>query len=344
VDVEIQSALQAARDDPLVLEHVERAVALATFTADDPHYGPIRREPPSDGVPQPPARPRFPAFAHVPRTPLTEALEALQAELVWAADCAEYSDATNNAAQYLRAAGSLDLAHQVVLVSHSPGFGFVLAPPRQMWGLAAGLGRQLEDLGLPMMGSLVTPELSADFRWDIHHEEPVRTARALGPKELTSYRVHFAHGRAACEPLIPDGEWFRVTPAAEDAFTLEWYAEEPAWAMPPPDPRALQALVARLETADALDDNEFEFRPPVSARALADALQAQDAFVRTVDVHQSHWRLVVPSGYPRIGAWTVHASLEGPATGERIAGDFPAAAARTLGDEDRVRRLTVVKA
>jgi hypothetical protein len=53
----------------------------------------------------------------------------------------------------------------------------------------------------------------------------------------------------------------------------------------------------------------------------------------------SHWRLVLP----QIGAWTIHASLDGPATGEPIAGDFPAAAARTLGDGDLVRRLTVVK-
>jgi hypothetical protein len=340
VDAEIRRALEAAKDHPLVLEHVQRAAALATFRAADPYYGPYRHERLSDGVPQPPRQPLFPGFEHIPSTPLTEALEALQAELVWAADCAEYSDATNNAAQYLRAAGNLDLAHQVLLSNHSPGFGLVLAPPRQMWGLAAGLGKRLDDPERPLMGSLVTETLAADFRWDIHHEDPVRAAYELGPRELTAYRVYFPHGRAECEPLIPHDEWFYVK-AEDDAFTLEWYAEEPDWAMPPPQPGHLQALAERLTTATTLEQDEFEFRPPVSARELAAALDAPDAFVRTVDVHQSHWHLVTPSGYPKIGAWTVHASLDGRATGERIPDHDPAAAAKNLGAEDRIRRLKV---
>jgi hypothetical protein len=305
VDAEIQVALRAAQPHPVVLEHVQRAVALAAGTVPDPTYGPVVAEPLSNG----------------PATSLTVALRALQVELV--------------RAKHLRAAGSLQLAHQAALAAHSPGFGLVLAPPRHMWGLAGGLGKRLEDLGLPMMGSLVTSDLSATFRWDIHHEEPVRTAYELGPRELISYRVSFPHGRAACEALLPDGEWFFV----RDPFVLEWYAEQPDWALPAPEPGRAQALAERLRTAETLDETEFEFRPPISARELAAALGAPDAFARTVDVHMSHWQLVLPP----IGAWTLHASLDGPATGERLSGDFPAAAARRLGEDDLVRRLTVLK-
>lgn len=44
-----------------------------------------------------------------------DALDPLQRELVWAADCAEFTDANLNCAQFLRAAGHLDLIQDDVV-------------------------------------------------------------------------------------------------------------------------------------------------------------------------------------------------------------------------------------
>src|SRR3954464_6507113 len=116
------AALEAGQGDPLALAHVQRAVALATFSAADPEYGPAWGGELSTGVPERPVGPLLPS-------PRVDALEALLVELVWAADCAEFTDARNNAAQYLRAAGSVVLAHQVTLARRSPGLGLVLVAP-----------------------------------------------------------------------------------------------------------------------------------------------------------------------------------------------------------------------
>jgi hypothetical protein len=63
---------------------------------------------------------------------LERALAAALAELVRAADCAEYSDATGNAAQYRRAAGHLEPA--------AGPDGLEALPPVTVRDLAAALG------------------------------------------------------------------------------------------------------------------------------------------------------------------------------------------------------------
>jgi len=50
-----------------------------------------------------------------PLTALALAMEALQRALVYAADSQEYVDANLNSAQYLRAAGHLDVAEPMLL-------------------------------------------------------------------------------------------------------------------------------------------------------------------------------------------------------------------------------------
>ena len=107
-------ALDAALPHATVAPHVEHAVALARFQAHDPPGGPFRHEPLSSAVPQRPIGPMYPAFEHV-HGDLYDTLEALTRALVWAADCAEFSDATGNAHQYLAAAGHVDLAARAAL-------------------------------------------------------------------------------------------------------------------------------------------------------------------------------------------------------------------------------------
>ena len=217
----INRAIAAAHPHPAVKPHVERAVALATFQAHE-QSGPFRHEPLSSGVPQRPKHPCLPALHEVRGDALADALEALQVELVWAADCAEFTDATANAQQYLRAAGHVDLAAQAALALAGPGLGLVLMPPERVWGLAAGLGRQVSDLiaeGERSMGVLpASPTRDADYhasyRWDMHHEAPVSSAADLGPRQLIEYSVRFASGRARCEAALGEPTPVRRHPSS----------------------------------------------------------------------------------------------------------------------------------
>jgi hypothetical protein len=330
VETELDRVLQAAQQHPTVRPHVERAVALARFEAHEDD-GPFWRAELSTGVPQYPAGPLFPAL-HVDDD-LSAALEAAMQALVWAADCAEYADANLNAAQYLRAAGHLDLAHRAALALAGPGLGLVLAPPRTMRELAAGLGLRLEDVLAPgevAMGSL-PPRwgggVSASFRWDIHHEHPITEPARLGSRELEGYSVHFDHGKAACEAATHTPGFALV---GDDAFTLTWTEPGPE-ATPPP------TLLAAIRAGEPVDHHV-----DAPAREVAEALGVPDAIARTYDVHMSSWYLATADG-GRIsaGGAIVEARLE-HAHGERVPGlSLPAAAARVLHADDRVAHLRV---
>ena len=102
----------------------------------------------------------YPAFEHVSGE-LYDALEGLTRQLVWAADCAEFTDATGNARQYLRAAGHVDLAARAALALAGPGLGAgVSTRPGTCRDLLAG-GRG------PRAAS------PYQYRWDMYHEAPV---------------------------------------------------------------------------------------------------------------------------------------------------------------------------
>lgn len=100
---------------------VGRAIALARFDVPDERDGPFL-DVSFGSTPQEPRTPMFPAFVALwtavgaPVAAMMAALEALQRELVWAADCAEFSDARNTSIQYLRAAGHLEQAAEHLIV------------------------------------------------------------------------------------------------------------------------------------------------------------------------------------------------------------------------------------
>jgi hypothetical protein len=314
----IERARDAARPRPSVARHVEAAAALARFQARAEWDGPYRPERLSDGVPQEPTGPMYPAFAHVSGE-LYDALEALTRQLVWAADCAEFTDATNNARQYLHAAGHVDLAARAALGAP----GLVLMQPRHVRDLEAALG----DLS----------RVTFSYRWDMYHEAPVSDPR---PRELTEFTVWLD----VEEPLrAVYGEPREVAGRKQyGSFfvsdRIEWYADEPVWAIPPQE-HDIAALIERIRTGDL---REHEFRPPISARELARGLGSPDAFARTVDVHMSSWRLDTPAGRLTVGDHEIDASLAKSPRGEPVPGfDFPAARSAVLTDDDVVRWLYV---
>jgi hypothetical protein len=110
---ETERALAGAPRVGKVAEPVERAIGLARFQI-RPRDGPYLEAALSPAVPQIPVGPMLPAFAEVPAGPavraLMDALEALQVALVWEADCAEFTDANLNSAQFLRAGAQVQIA------------------------------------------------------------------------------------------------------------------------------------------------------------------------------------------------------------------------------------------
>jgi hypothetical protein len=372
LDRAINEALAAARAFPSVAPRVEHAAGLARFQRRESR-GPYREEPLSPGVPQPPEGPLFPWFESArgepELDPLYDALEALQHQLVWAADCAEFTDATRNAEQFLRAAGHLNLAAQAAVTLAGAGLGLVLVPTTHVRDLAAGLGLQVSDLigdGETSMGSLTASHVRATYRWDLYHEEPVRSADDLAWRELTSYTVRFAAGRARLEGALHTAHGeprdvaarrqygpFFVDAADTHQFTLEWYAEAPDWAIPPADhDERIAALVDGLRTARTTDDlaalphaignGGFEYRPRLPARELARAFGAPDAFARTVDVHMSSWRLATPGGDLEFAGWRIEAALVTAPSCDAVPGiSLPAARTAALTDDDGVRYVYV---
>ena len=319
----IDSARAAAVPHPTVRPHVDRAAALARFQAYAESGGPFRPERLSDAVPQLPVGPMYPAFAHVDGE-LYDALENLTYQLVWAADCAEFTDANANARQFLCAAGHVDLAARAALALKGTALGLVLMEPRFVRDLAA-----VADLD----------RFTYRYRWDMYHEAPVTDPT---PRELTEWTLRFdASPEDALRATY--GEPREVAGRRQYgpfflSDVLEWYADEPIWAIPPQE-HDIAALVQRIRTGEL---DEHEFRPPIPARELARGLGAPDAFARTVDVHMSSWRLDTPAGRLTVGAYEIDASLANSPRGEPVPGiDLPAARTATLSDEDIVRWLYV---
>jgi hypothetical protein len=275
----IDRALEAATGHACEA-HVKQAAALARFQTRE-RGGPFWHGDLSTGVPRPPKRPVLPAGDDE----LTQALEELAYQLVWAADCAEFTDATNNARQFLQAAGHVAEASR-------PTVG----------DLAAAYGLDLNE-HVPAMGMFPpsTSGVFAEFAWDIHHENPITDPEQLARRALTSYSVG-----------------------------------DVAWQQPKPKPAPLGDRLQSVTTPE-----ELAALAPVYATELAAALGVPDAFAVTVDVHMSSWRLETPDGPPKLGEWTVLASLRGEPTGEPLDLEFPAARAAGLGPGDVVGDLRV---
>ncbi len=256
----------------------------------------------------------YPAFEHVSGE-LYDALEGLTRQLVWAAG------ATGNARQYLHAAGHVDLAARAALGEP----GLVFDPPRYVRDLLAAV----DD----------PARVTYQYRWDIYHEAPVTDPR---PRELAEYTVRFdANPEAALRAT--HGEPREVAGRKQYgpfflSDVLEWYADEPVWAIPPQE-HDIEALIERIRTGEL---REHEFRPPIPALELARGLGAPDVFARTVDVHMSSWRLDTPNGPPAVGEWEIDASLANSPRGAPVPGiDLPASRTAVLSDDDVVRWLYV---
>ena len=155
------------------------------------------------------------------------------------------------------------------------------------------------------MGFVMNDRFSATYAWDMHHEHPVRSADDVAWRQLHDYCVFYAGGQAECEAALraqygapqPVADRIRYGPffiSVGDGgrFNLEWYRDEPDWAMPAADPEERLAQVRAL----VANGGELTFKPPMPARELARALGRPDAIGRSTDVHLSHWVLAEPDG------------------------------------------------
>jgi hypothetical protein len=235
------------------------------------------------------------------------------------------------------------------------GFAFVREPPERVGELAAALGISVAEVfsdGRSDMGFVMNERFSATYDWDMYHEHPVRSADDLARRRLREYCVFFASGQDECEAALRTlhgapqrvGERIRyarffLNVGAGGRFNLEWYAREPDWAMPPPDPE--QRLV-QLRTLVA-DGGYLVLEPPMPAVECARALGRPDAVGVSTDVHMSHWVLAEPDGERlRLGDRTVEATLGGWPSGPAVSGvSIPAAAVHHLGPDDVVRSVRV---
>lgn len=173
--------------------------------------------------------------------------------------------------------------------------------------------------------------IHGQYRFDVHHERPLRTAAQIGARELTEYHVFFRRGRPAWEASLADqygpavevagrrryGPFF-LSGSDDDRFELRWFEREPDWAKPPVDEVERAAMLRRFAVALASAATEAErdaafgelasldalglgmvvsgpsvaFDPPIPAQAIASALGHPGAIAVTVDVHMSLWRLM----------------------------------------------------
>jgi len=234
-------------------------------------------------------------------------------------------------------------------------FAFVREPPERVGELAAALGLTVAAVfgdGTSDMGFVVNDRFSATYAWDMHHEHPVRSADDVAWRQLHDYCVFYAGGQAECEAALraqygapqPVADRIRYGPffiSVGDGgrFNLEWYRDEPDWAVPAADPEERLAQVRAL----VANGGELTFKPPMPARELARALGRPDAIGRSTDVHLSHWVLAEPDGEKlELLGRTVEAALDRWPSGPDVAGvSFPGGAVQHLGDDDVVRRLRI---
>ncbi len=211
--------------------------------------------------------------------------------------------------------------------------------------------------------------MTAQFAWDMHHEAPISSADRLRERSLISYTAAYPAGCTACAtalsrsygPPARAGSRLRYGPFFlqgndGEGFTVEWYEEEPGWALPAADQaqraRVLRDLAAAVAAAtdqsrlaaalaaaasggpglEASRTGELLFRPPVPALLLAEAIGIPQPTAMTVDVHRSSWVLAVVSDgrlvRPRAGPWRIEARLAGSPAGG------------ALGERDAVRAMS----
>src|SRR5262245_7412700 len=121
--------------------------------------------------------------------------------------------------------------------------------------------------------SPLIPRLTVRYAFDIYHETPQR----LRDVRLLDYALHVRGDRRAVEALLAARfgvprhvasehhayaayHPFYLADAHRDAFILQWYAQQPRWAIPVPDASTqtawLEGLRDRIATARTIDEIE----------------------------------------------------------------------------------------
>jgi hypothetical protein len=142
-------------------------------------------------------------------------------------------------------------------------------PPKTVGELATALGLRMEELvphGMFSMGSILGPGVSAEYEWDMYHEEPVETLGALAQRRLISFRIHLgepvpalAFARAlGCETPtartvdVHMSSW-RMELRHRDSVLLATLAGPPGGSELPGPPAARAAYVGEQATIVSLE-------------------------------------------------------------------------------------------
>ena len=133
--------------------------------------------------------------------------------------------------------------------------------------------------------SSLIPRLSVRYAYDMYHERPER------PRDvrLLDYVLHVQGDRRAVEALLAARfggprhvasehqayaayHPFYVADGHRGAFILEWYAQQPRWAIPVPDASTqtawLEGLRDRIATARTIDEIEAYCRPGAASAGV----------------------------------------------------------------------------
>lgn len=256
-------------------------------------------------------------------------------------------------------------------------FDILRRPPVTVGELVAALGLRLHDIGEPWRPddrSVRLPHGTASYDWDPYHQAPVTTVAQLGRVHLSSYELSFPGGRFRCEQALHDtygpprevarrrryGSFF-VDAADRDAFRLEWYRQEPEWAMLQADEavrwQAVRCLADRIRRAPdeqqaqaAVDGLQLGATPPLRAVDLAVALGYPGyphAVARSVDVHMSVYVLADLRGdrVERlwVGRYLVEAMIGSPSGGDVEGVQAPAARVCRVGPGDPVTSVRLTR-
>jgi hypothetical protein len=233
-------------------------------------------------------------------------------------------------------------------------FAFVRDPPERVGEITAALGLTVTDVfgdGTSDPGFVVNDRFSATYAWDMHHEQPVRSAEDLQWRQLHDYCVFYAGGQAECEAALR-AQHGAPQPVAERTATGR-SSSAPATAGGSTLSGTRTSRIGRCRRPTRRSGSRWCGRswPTVGSSRSGRRCRARAGPGARPAGHDrpQHGRAPEPLGARRTGrrelellGRSVESTLDRRPSGPDVAGvSFPGGAVQHLGDDDIVRRLRI---